>query len=72
MSEDVAPYRTRRSAAEARELQKLYDHLPTASLEAAEALRSAGRTPTDAALQRFRELDAYVRTIIDRIKEILG
>jgi hypothetical protein len=82
MSEDAAPYRARRSEpageivitpAEARELQNLYDRLPHASFAAAEALRSAaGGAPTGAALQRVRELHAYVATIVDRICEILG
>jgi hypothetical protein len=58
--------------AEARELQSLYDRLPSASSAAAQALRSAGSAPEAAAFQRFRELDAYVETIVDRIREILG
>jgi len=81
MGERAAPYRATRqehagavgiTPAEARELQKLYDQLPKASLEAADALRSAGSAPTSAAIQHFRKLDAYVDTIIDRIREILS
>jgi hypothetical protein len=78
MSEGIPPAGSRPAGkaaitpAEARELQNLYDRLPNASSAAAEALRSAGAAPTSAALQRFRELDAYVGTIVDRIKEILG
>jgi hypothetical protein len=79
MSEDAEHYRARRppagktiTAVEAQELQNLYDRLPNASSAAAEALRNTGGVPTAAAFQRFRELDAYVDTIVDRIREILG
>jgi hypothetical protein len=80
MSEDVPPYRAIRlgpagrtvTPAEARELRGLYDKLANASAAAGEVLGRASGVPTGAALQRFRELDAYIETIMDRIKEILG
>jgi hypothetical protein len=58
--------------AEAAELRELYAELPDASAAAAEALGNSGAAPTGLALERFRELDGRVLTIIDRIKAILG
>jgi hypothetical protein len=80
MDEDTVRIRARRSWSardsmtpdQAVELRALYDELPDASAAAAEALGSTGAVPTGMALQRFRELDARVMEIVDRIKQILG
>jgi hypothetical protein len=80
MDEDTQPYRTLRlgagdaqlTTADAAELRRLYDELPDAVEAAAEALGSAGPAPTGLKLERFRELDARVVAITDRVKAILG
>jgi hypothetical protein len=50
----------------------LYDSLVDIAATAAEALGKAGPGPTGLALTRFRQLDARVVAIMDRIKTILS
>jgi hypothetical protein len=54
------------------ELRRLYGQLPNAAFAAREALRNAGDPLIGVAFERFRELDARVVRIIDRIKQILA
>jgi hypothetical protein len=80
VSEDTVPYGSARSRAaadktvitpaEAAELRQLYDDLEEASTAAAEALSTRGLAGL--ALTRFRELNARVVAIVDRIDAILG
>jgi hypothetical protein len=80
MEDDTMPIRTLRhgpgstqlTTAAVATLRRLYDELPDAVAAAGEALGRAGRAPTGLALERFRELDARVGAIADRIKTILG
>jgi hypothetical protein len=80
LDEDTRPYRTlhlgagnaQLTTADAAELRRLYDELPDVVEAAAEALGGAGPAPTGLKLERFRELDARLVAITDRIKAILG
>jgi hypothetical protein len=81
MTENIRPYRAQRpvpagkgviTPAEARELRRLYAELPNAAAAAREALKPGSGPLTGDALQRFREIDARVVEIIDRIKAILS
>jgi hypothetical protein len=80
VEDDTLPIRAQRlgaasahlTTAAAAELRRLYEELPDAVDAAGEALGSAGAAPTGLALERFRELDARVVAITDRIKAILG
>jgi len=80
MEDDTVTIRARRSwpenafitSSQAEELRDLYSELPDASAAAAEALGGAGAVvPAGMSLQRFRELDARVVELIERIQAIL-
>ena len=60
------------TTAQARELLQLYEQLPDAIVVAREALKVANEKSTGIALEKFRELDARVESIILRINAILG
>ena len=58
--------------AEVRELRGLYDRLATASTEAGLELGRTGASPAAIESQRFKDLDARVDAMVDRIKAIRG
>jgi hypothetical protein len=56
---------------DAAELKKLYEELPFAAMRAADALRTNGTALEGPALQRFRDEEANVAEIFERIKQVL-
>jgi hypothetical protein len=56
---------------QAAKLRELYSDLQDAATAASEALGTTGAAPSGMALQRFRELDARVLELVERIRETL-
>ena len=56
---------------QAAKLRELYSDLQDATTAASEALGTTGAAPSGMALQRFRELDARVLELVERIRETL-
>jgi thioesterase domain-containing protein len=52
-------------------LRELYSELQNATVAAAEALGTPAAAPSGMALQRFRELDARVVELVERIRETI-